>query len=272
MYKKYFVLTLIIFVFSGYLYGQDIFCPASLGRGGSSIIYSDMWAGVNNPASLVNYNTPSVSVGYQLPYGINEMSTKLLTANKPFKFGVLSTFVSQYGFDLYNESRFNIAYSRQLTPTLNASVQFNFQRNYISQSGSGQQIFSGASIYYTPIKSLSLAFVVVNPENSKVEISGEETEIISRMSAGVKWNPSSFFNISVQYDAPRYLDNTIHLGIEYIIRKMVFVRTGVYGKPYVYTLGAGVKYNRFMLDAAVMIDDVLGVSSAFGISYSFSKK
>ncbi len=268
------LLLLIGLCFPVGVFGQSIFVnsPASLGRGATGVTSADLWSPILNPAGISQAASPSASVAYHLPYFVNELSSKSALGIVPFRFGVLSAYVNQYGYSLYQENKVGIAYARSLAPNLHASFQLNFQNTHLSQSGSGSQLYAGLGIIYAPLDAVKLGFYISNPEQSSITVMESTSKIPSIFILGFNWSASSDFDVSCEVEKQNGFDMLYKMGLEYSINQRIWIRTGVLGKPVNYTLGLGFEVMGFLWDAGMAHNEVLGMSSCFGIAYQFKPK
>lgn len=243
-----------------------------MGRGATGVTGADTWSPILNPAGTSEAVGPSISLSYHLPYFVNQLSSKNLLAVLPFRFGVLSVNVHQYGYPLYQENKLSMAFARTLAPHLHASFQLNFQNNHLSQSGAGSQLFAGLGILYKPLNAVRLGFLISNPEQSSISIMESTSNIPTLFVLGFNWSASTHFDISCEVEKQSRFDMLYKLGLEYNINQQVWIRTGILGKPINYTLGLGFDVMGIMLDAGMAHHEVLGISSCFGISYQFKAK
>ena len=254
--------------------GQSLYVnsPVSLGKGGTGVAVSDEWSAVLNPAGTSKHQRANVSVGYHLPYFVNELSSKSALGGLPFKYGVLSAYVNQYGYSLYQENKAGISYARTLAPNLHAAFQINFLNTHLSQSGNGSQLFAGVGILYDALDDLTMGLYLSNPEKSEISILDETSKIPSLFVLGFNWNASANFDVSCEFEKQDGFDALYKLGLSYSINEKVWVRAGTFGKPVNYTMGLGFKVYDFKLDAGMTHHNILGISSCFGITYLFKKK
>lgn len=254
--------------------GQSSFfiSPNAMGKGGVGVADNDSWSSIINPAGTAQLKSANIAVAYHLPYFVDELSYKSISGILPFKFGVIAASVNQYGFSLYQENTFNLAYARGITSNLDVAFQFNYLRTHISQSGSGGNLYAGLGLRYAALENLVLACYISNPEKANIQINDEVEKITSLFVLGFKWLSSDNFNVSAEVEKQTDLELIYKLGLEYSIKNRVWLRTGILGKPSVYTMGLGFNVHHFNLDTGIAIHPSLGVSSCFGISYQFNKK
>lgn len=246
--------------------------PRACGKAGVGVSESDSWGAIVNPAGSARLHTSHVAISYNLPYFVDELSSKSVSSILPFKFGVVSASANQYGFSLYQENKFNLSFAKSLTPELDVAFQFNYLHTYLSQSGSGGQLFSGIGLQYAALDNLVLACYVSNPEKATIEINEEKERIPSLFVLGFKWLSSDSFNVSAEVEKQTEIDFLYKLGLEYSIKDRLWIRTGILGRPSIYTMGFGFNVFEVNFDAGIAVNPVLGVSSCFGISYRFKQR
>ncbi|GAF02916.1 hypothetical protein JCM21142_41566 [Saccharicrinis fermentans DSM 9555 = JCM 21142] len=246
--------------------------PSAMGKGGTGVSTFDSWASLSNPAGTSKHSQTGASASYYLPYFINELSAKNALILLPFKWGVLSTHFQQFGNSSYQENSIGIAYSKSLTPKLHAAFQFNIQNNRLSQSGSGHQFFSNMGLIYEASEHIRVGVAIVNPEQSTITIQDNTTALPSLFVLGFNWGPSSNFDISCELEKQDDYKSLFKLGFQYEIIETVWLRTGVFGKPWNYTLGLGLHIFDFQLDIGMTNHNILGLSSCIGITYLLKQK
>ncbi len=242
-----------------------------MGQGATGVAQSEFSNTSVNPANISQTKEVSIYTSYLLPYFIQDLSEKELGLVIPFKKANLGFSINQYGFDLYQENSVAITYARNLMPNLSLGFQMNILQHYIKQSGSGYQLVSSMGIIYDVSSVLSFGAQIYNIEESSFLIEEFESPIPSLFVFGFSWKPVSQFELSGEYEKVGDYTSLLKFGMEYKPGDIVVLRTGVLGKPINYTLGAGIYFNRFEFDVAMAHHAVLGVSSSFGITYSFSK-
>jgi hypothetical protein len=246
--------------------------PVSLAQGSLSTTQTDLCSVVLNPAGTAVMNNAGVSINYFLPYTIKELSHQNILLVKPLDYGVASAFVSRFGYSVYNETRVGINFAREITPQVRASFQFNFQNNYDEQAGSGQQVFSGIGIQFEPSKNLILGFYSSNPEKSSIVLLNQKNAIPSIYALGLSWKANIDFTISAEVEKEIGYQNVVKFGMEYFVNNMLWLRTGVFGKPMQYSLGTGLLLSKLRVDVAVAQHQTLGLTSAIGLSYQFVRE
>ncbi len=246
--------------------------PVSLAQGSVSTTQTDHCSAVLNPAGTAVVNNMGASVNYFLPYTLKELSHQNIFLVKPVKYGVVSAYVSRFGYSIYNETRVGISFAKEITPQIRASFQFNLQNNFDEQAGSGQQVFSGVGIQFEPSKNLILGFYSSNPEKSSIVLLNEKNAIPSVYALGLSWKANIDFALSAEMEKEIGYQNVVKFGMEYYVNSMLWLRIGVFGKPMQYSFGTGLLFSRLKVDVAVAQHQTLGLTSAIGLSYQFVRE
>ncbi|MCD8194175.1 MAG: hypothetical protein LUD74_06475 [Tannerellaceae bacterium] len=96
----------------------------------------------------------------------------------------------------------------------------------------------------------------------------KKIELSDRYLVGVVYQPDKNFLLTGEVE--KYVNNRLigKLGVEHTIG-ILKVRSGIWLKTFIYTLGAGVKIHRFQLDAGFSKHTDLGFRSSFSFYWYF---
>ena len=228
---------------------------------------NDVFSLFNNPSGLSQIADREIGFFYSpSPFGIKELATGYFAYNEPTSFGNFGLGFMTYGFELYKENKFQLAYSNRITSNVLFGVSVFYQTVKIQNYGNdGTFNISFGGIYNLTHK-FSLGFALQNPlrfSNSKIELPlqyniGTSYEVIDK----------TYLTLAVQKELD--FPFSFHFGIEYPIVKYFTLRFGIQNEPNIYSAGLGINYSYFRLDYAVTTHQDLGLTHQVGFIVNFN--
>lgn len=186
----------------------------------------------------------------------------------------------QLGFDDselgFGETKIGLAYARKIGALFSAGASVRYLNRHTDLDGSTVRRGSGAGldlgVLVRPIESLRIAGVAQDVFNTKISYSDGDGTVAAyprTTKVGAAFTPRPWGTIAVD------LDDRLHGGAEYRPIEALALRAGFQtdaGGPEgaTYTFGAGVRWNIFRFDYALVDHPVLGSTSHFGLSLGFN--
>lgn len=265
-------LLLILSFISLHTYSQHDNNPIgarSAAMANSSVCLQDLWSVQNNQAGLAELNKIEAGTYYEDRFLIRELSLKAFAFALPTNTGVFGIDINSFGFNLYNENKFGLAFAKKLFRNFSAGVQLDYLYTHIAENygNKGNLTFEiGAKTLIN--KNIVIAAHIFNPYRAK--LSGYNNENIpSIVKFGILYMPSGKINICTEAEKDINYALVLKCGIEYNIVKSIFIRTGISTNPVTNTFGFGFEFRKFRLDFSSSIHQVLGYSPQFSVSYVF---
>lgn len=256
------------------IYSQEQFStPVESIIGKSGALDESDWALFTNSAGLSGVENIAVGLGYSNDYNIKELSSRALFFILPTKYLVVSSGFVHQGFDKFNTQHYNIAFSRKMAPWLNLSVRPHFIIRHQEQLDDIYLFTVDAGLQLFPSDKVRIGFFIDNPAQSKWVLHNGEEEYqtaISRLALG--YSPSSSVDMEVGVFKQDGYKTNISYSMSGNLHKNVIIRGAVSSSPIKFGLGIGVKWQGLLFDMGLSNHTALGISSAFGITYSFGKK
>ena len=132
--------------------------------------------------------------------------------------------MQHYGFSAYNEQKIGLAYSRVLLDKVSIGVQFDLLTTRIKEYGNSATITFEVGIQYAISEDLKAGFHLFNPIHAQIVIN-ETLPMIAQF--GLTYTPTDYLVLSVAMEQNSVASYTIKAGLEYLVEKRFFVRTGV---------------------------------------------
>jgi hypothetical protein len=268
--KLFHVLILSSFSISLLAGGENIGARSSA-MGNASVCLSDFWSIQNNPAGMALQPFLSAGVYYENQFLLKALSLKSAAIVAPMQWGVLGLSFNQYGYNLYSENKFGLAYARSFGQLLRIGLQLDYQTTNISEDykDAGFVTFE-LGIQSTLNEKISLGAYVYNP--IRMEISsypGQKVPMIMRFGLTYSFMPEFIGVAEIEKNFEQKV--SLRLGLEYMIQERFFIRTGIDTNPGIYTMGAGIHFTRLQFHIAASMHQTLGVSTQAGLTFQIVK-
>ena len=240
----------------------------SMGLSHASVNLQDIWAAHHNQAGLAGLKEIGGGIYYESRFTMKELSLKGGVAAVPFGFGTFGVSVTSFGYKLYSESKFGLAYAMELSENVRMGVQLNYHRTQIAEGYGNAGHFTGeVGIQADLTDELSVGAHVYNPTlTSQAEYNNERIPTTIRLGAQYQFNENLFIAVEGMqniYDRPSF-----RVGLEYHLIEQLYLRGGISTNPTLASFGFGVKLNRFFIDVASSYHATLGFSPQLSLSYN----
>lgn len=236
----------------------------------ASVASIDIWGNYNNQASLAKLKKVQLAVFYENRFQVEDLSTKAIAFYLPTKLGGFNLNYSQFGSDLYKESKIGIGYSKALGEHFWASVQLNQMRVKLNQVYGEQNKYNFEIGLLAEIFSdFYIGFHLFNPTHEKFETMYFDEAIPTVARFGFSWHLSkeTILNSEVEKD----FDNDIRLkfGVEYELIDKLHLRLGVSNHPNQISFGLGYQLKIVKMNLAYSKHQNLGYTPSIDLNISF---
>jgi len=238
--------------------------------GNASVALYDEWSGFHNQASLALLKKKSLGAYYENRFTNKELSTKSFYINIPSKFGCFSGNYTQFGFELYKESKIGLSYSRALGKHFWAGLQFNqISKKLNAEYGSQSKYTIEFGLLAEIASNFYMGFHLSNPTQEKFETWDYDDKIPTIGRFGISWKLSNGAIISSEI--LKNIDDNLQVkaGIEYPVNEKLFFRAGAYNHPNSISLGIGYNFSNLKTNIAFSRHPVLGYTPSADISFQF---
>ncbi|NOU46956.1 MAG: hypothetical protein HOO86_07840 [Bacteroidales bacterium] len=274
--KQLFTLLLLCLLFPVlHCYPQTIGKTAgarSAAMGGASVSLSDFWSIQNNPAGMALQPSLSAGVFYENRFLMKELSLKGAAVVAPTRFGVLGLSFNQFGYTLYNENKFGLAYARSFGKLLRIGLQLDYQTTNIAENYRDASFVTfELGVQSTLNEKLSLGAYVYNPVRMEIaDYPDESTPMVMRF--GLTYSLTPEFIGVTEIEQNFQTKASLRVGLEYAIQQKFFIRTGISTNPGLLTMGAGIHFRQLQFHIAASMHQILGVTTQAGLVFQFAKK
>ena len=271
MNKKFLIYTLFFLLgFTSYAGNENYPVGAQqAAMGNAAVMRPDVWSLWHNQAGLGFLTKTSFGIHYENKFLIDEYGYQAFGLALPSKYGTIGLAISYFGYKLYNEKKFGLAYSRAFGDRISFGLQVDYLHTHIEQEygNEGAAVFE-AGIMAKPFDNFFVGVHVYNPTMSKLPIY-EEEQIPTVYRFGIGYSLMDRAFVSLEYEKDIDFDTRFKAGLEYKAVKNFYLRTGIKTKPLENSFGLGYVFGNIHADIAFTNNDILGLTPHFSMLYSF---
>ncbi len=250
--------------------GEDLPVGARIaGMGNAGITLVDLWSIRHNQAGLAGLEKPVAGLYYQQHWMSTELAMQGLAFAMPLGKGTIAVSGNSFGYNLYREQKFGLAYAMRLGDGLRVGVQMDylhlqFGENYGSTSAVAVELGVQAKL----TEALWIGAHLYNPTQASLSTDPlDRAPTLLRAGLGYTFNP----RVTMTAEAEKDIDmpERYHLGIEYRPVEALYLRTGFSSGPTQGHFGVGVRTGHVDVDLAVVLRSQLGATPMVNLNYRF---
>ncbi|MDE0472402.1 MAG: hypothetical protein OXH57_10715 [Ekhidna sp.] len=263
------IITLTLVTVSFSQSGSYQFGARSSAMGGASLTLADEYSLFNNIGALGRLDHHSIFAGYQNRYGVTEFQTIAGGAVYRHRLGNVGVGYYKFGDDLFSEQRIHLAIGNQLQ-MVSLGIGVDVIQYTIESIGTKRAmvIEFGGLAEVTP--QLFFGAHILNITQTELDSELEEP-LPTVMKAGFSYRPSDELILGVEVERDLDFDEIIKAGVEYMIIKDVFLRTGISTRPLIAAFGIGFHSKRLRLDYSFSNDSKLGNIHEVAVAHQLGK-
>ena len=271
--KPLFFLCFWAFLASSSFSQNDPFSQAqgarSQGLGNSKMNLSDAWGYFNHIGALDRLESTEIAAGYDLRFGLKELSTFSLASGIKTDFGTIGLGISRYGGELFNQHLIGAGFSNTIG-IMSFGAKIDWLQTQIEGFGTGNSflISLGGKAELGPKTFFGANFSNINRARFS---NSTEQRVPTLIQMGISYLPSStvslFVEVEKEADSPAFLK----AALEYLPSEWLVLRTGVSSTPSRVSFGFGLRKDRFGFDYAFGENSNLGPSHHLSLGLKFKE-
>lgn len=243
----------------------------SSGIANASVSLADVWSVQNNQAGLGFVRNISAGVYYDNRFMLKELSMRAGAFAFPVKGGTFGLCISNFGYSLYSENKYGLAFGKAFGDKLSAGIQMDYLTTKISEYGTKSVPAAEFGIMAKPLKNLTIGVHIFNPTKAKLaSYNDERIPTILRLGLNYKFSEKVFLAGETEKDIDKKA--IVKFGMEYRPIKELYLRAGVATNPTLSCFGIGVALKNLRLDLSTTYHSVFGISPQIGLNYIFETK
>lgn len=226
------------------------------GMGNLKVHGNDVWSFFNNPGGLASVKSSTLAIGADQRYGLKELSTLDFASAWVSRYGTWGAGVSRFGGKLFNQQAIGIAFANKLgIVSIGGNLQWFQTQIEGFGSGNGLVFSLGGIAELSP--QFKMGASISNLNRGKVSRDTDQ-RIPTGISMGVNYTPIESLSLQLEIEKDIELSPVVKAGLEYGIKELIFLRTGVNTKPNRIFFGLGLKPGKFSFDYAHGQNSALG--------------
>ncbi|MEL7123493.1 MAG: hypothetical protein AAFO07_28870 [Bacteroidota bacterium] len=238
----------------------------SIALGNASIGLKGADALLNNPAGLATITSFHAIVAAEQRFANQDLQSIAAGAAISTSSGVIGLSLNYFGFDLYNEQRIGLSYSRSLLQNFSIGAQLVLHNTQIEEYGSKLVPTFEIGLMMEIIPELTVGAYVFNP--MRIELNEDEL-LPTAIRLGFAYAPSdkSLFVAEVSKDIEYPVE--VKAGIEYKVVDQLMLRTGISTAPEKWSFGLGylIENAGLRIDVSASHHQFLGFTPGFSVVY-----
>jgi hypothetical protein len=255
-----------------------LFAAENNGRGTKAIGMANAFAAVSDNCWAINYNPAGLArltsfqcAAFIVPeqFGLQELKTTAFAAAAPFSFAAIGCTAEKFGFDLYSETEFGLAFARKIDGNISAGLNLEYQRRDILRYGTAGTYAFHAGLLAHVLENLDIGFTVHNSTNAALEKGNEKIPQVCAL--GICWSFFHEFQISLEMEKDIRFPASIKMGVEQIVFSTIALRAGAANNPDKYSAGIAVRYLLIEFGYAGYSHPDLGWTHQVELSFKFDK-
>jgi hypothetical protein len=239
--------------------------------GSSFLTQTDIISASNNISQLSYLNSFSIGLTTHNNYLLKELQYSQIAIGIPLFKSNLALAFSTYGFHLYHEYKFSIAFAKQLSPQFSLGLKLNYHLFYFGENlGRSGIIYPDIAASYRFSKKIELGVLFQNITLAKKHETWKQIWPVSSQ-LGLKYKLNSLTKLFLE--GALYLENNFNLrsGLEYHVHRILSLRVGIESNPASFSFGFGILLRQFHLDFATSYQSTLGFRPSISIRYAKTK-
>lgn len=272
----FFVKQAVIYFFlliSSNLWSQTSFVNSgrSLSLANASVTLNDVWAHVNNPASLIGLKKQSFGISYQNRFGLKELQSQGVVYALPIRKVVLSAGSQIYGYQQFRTYKNGLGVALSLSEQVSMGIQLNHQLTRLNENyGSSSALTAEFGLIVKFSDRIRFGFSALNIGRTPVSVNVNE-RLASALRLGMNYRISDQLVIFSELEKNVIHTLQVKFAAEYKPSAKWFFRGGICTAPIAISFGVGGRFkDRIQLDLGTAYHQLLGWSPH--VSFQFELK
>lgn len=235
----------------------------------TSSVLKDEWSLFNNVGGLAGIEKTNASFAVDVRPAMPGANRMAAVFSSPFKLGTLGAGFFRFGDDLYSEQLISMGYGNRFgIASLGLKVNYVQYRSEAFGSKSALTINFGGVADITP--QLSVGAYITNINQPK--LSTHDERLPTKLVAGFGFKPIENLLLVTEIEKDLEYDPVWKGGVEYVVHKKIFLRTGFNLHPNASFFGMGFQTWKLKIDYALQFSNALNFAHQASAIYFISSQ
>jgi hypothetical protein len=235
--------------------------------GNTFLTQKDILSAATNISKLSSIHALSIGLSSKNEFLIKELQQSSISVGLPLLKGYAAISIHDYGFALYRETQFSVAYSFALSPIFSMGLKIVYHHLFIAENNANNgTIYPNIGMSYRVNKKMELSVLLTNITLTKLTKSSMETWPISA-NIGTKYVVNNKLNMYLESTISLQQKISLRYGIEYLIKPILTLRTGINSATASFSMGVGLHLTKFSIDLASSYQAFIGFSPSISIRF-----
>jgi len=239
----------------------------SQAMGGIYTVLENPWSAAGNPAGLARLGQFTVNSSYEQVFLMKELGKYAFAASIPNPAGCIGLYASFEGFESYSSETFTLAYGMGFGEVFSVGTGLFY---IIRKAGNENPAVHSVSFSIGSRVNVSEKYVfaisVFNPLNIHYK-SNEQASLMSVFRIGGGYKPSRTFSLFAEVIKDADYPVAVALACEYNGLDRIYLRGGIRLLPASFSLGAGIRLKKLLIELAAGYHQYLGITPATSLQY-----
>lgn len=234
-----------------------------LALGGSGLTFEDVHAAWSNPAGLGQLTQSGFALYGEQRFQLAEIRQFGAVGAIQTGSGAFALNLGYYGFSEYNEQRLGLAYGRSLSSNFRIGLQVFALNTRIPEYGNKTNLSFELGLQGNISRQLSLGARIHSPVRMELV---ENEYLAAALAFGIGYRPSQKVFLTTEIEKDLEFPARVRAGIEYFLIDALVLRFGLSTAPSSLSFGVGYSLNEnWRLDLAAAYHEFLGFTPGFSV-------
>lgn len=263
------VAVVFCFISSGVFCAGDVIISGGrpAGMGYAAVAGNGLWSVCNNPAGMAFTNGLRAGIYAENRFLLPDLTTGTIAITFGSRPGTFGGYVNHFGGVLYSELKAAAGYARKFGKRLAAGVLINYMGITQAEGYGNKGLVSfEVGLMCRPDDKWSVGVHLLNPVPISISDDGnEKLPVVFR--AGFSRMFAKKAEVTAEIESASHEKAVARIGLEYIVHRSFFLRTGFVSNPQTVTAGIGLAFGNLHIDLGSSWQPVLGYSAQISIEY-----
>jgi hypothetical protein len=242
------------------------------GMGYAAVAGTGLWSVCNNPAGMAFTNGFRAGIYAENRFLLPDLTTGTIAITFGSRPGTFGGYVNHFGGALYSELKAAAGYARKFGKRFAAGVLIDYLGIAQAEGYGNKSLVSfEAGLMCRPDDKWSVGVHLLNPVPISItDDKSEKLPVVFR--AGFSRVFAKKAEVAAEIESTSHEKAVVRIGLEYIVHRSFFLRTGFVSNPQTVTAGIGLAFGNLHIDLGSSWQPVLGYSAQISLEYHLRVK